>query len=83
MVKFKAALSAVVAYLIANPGAASLLGSGLVLAFAKLGLHVSEAQLAAIAVSLLPLVVGVHVAARKAFKGQLAALAAAEKPAEK
>ena len=66
LAKFKAALAVIASYLIANPGSASLVGSGIVLAAAKLGLHVSEGELAAIAMALLPLVVGGHVAARRA-----------------
>jgi hypothetical protein len=64
--KVRAALQALVEYLKENPGAASVLAGWVVLAVAKLGLHVTEAELAAIAAILVPLIAGGHHAARRA-----------------
>ena len=64
--KIKAALRQVAAYLQNNPGAATIVGGWLVLALAHVGLNVSEAQLYAIAVILMPLIAAHHLAARRA-----------------
>lgn len=64
--KIRAVLRVIAEYMMENPGAASLALGYLTLALARIGLHVDEAQLAAIFAALLPLVVGIHVGARKA-----------------
>lgn len=67
--KIKLAIEEIAAYLIHNPGAATLVGSWVILALAKFGLHVSLGQLYALIMTLLPLVIGAHVAARRVREG--------------
>lgn len=64
--RLKAALRAVAVYLQDNPGTATLVGGWAVLVLAKLGLHVTQAELYAIASILLPLIAAHHLTARHA-----------------
>lgn len=69
--KIRAALAALVAYVEAQPGAVTLIGSEAVLLLARLGIHVTVQQLSVIVAILLPLVIGIHVAARHAVVDEL------------
>lgn len=60
--RIRAALRAVVEYLIANPGASSLIAGEVVLYAARVGLHVTMGELSIIAAILVPLIAGGHVA---------------------
>lgn len=64
--KIKAVLRALLIYVAQNPGATTVILGWAVLAFAKLGLHVTEGQLAALFAAIVPILTGVHVGARRA-----------------
>lgn len=80
MDKLKAALRAVLVYLAKNPGATTIVLGWVVLAAAKVGLNVSVEQLTALFAVMVPILTGVHVAARRGRRS--VAYRGATQPAE-
>ena len=82
--RIRAALAAIIEYVEAAPGAVTLLGGEAVLLLARLGFNVSLSQLSAIMAIIIPLIVGVHVAARRSdfIAVEVAPDAERETPAE-
>ena len=66
LAKFRELLREVALYLRENPGAATLIAGWVVVALARVGLHVTMDQLTALMAVLIPLIVGVHAGARRA-----------------
>lgn len=79
MSKVKAAIAAILSYLVANPGAVSLIVGEGVLVFAKLGLNLSVNTVYALGAVLVPLLLAYFHVASKANAPAVAARSAARK----
>lgn len=71
--RIRAIVREVVEYLIANPGVSSFIAGEIILFAARVGFHVTMAQLSALAALLVPFVAGGHVVSHRIRSARAAA----------